>query len=84
MRLALTTGDRKLPLPVGIRSASDLGGLIHTIRKEQGMTQQQLADLAGVGRRFLLELEAGKNRAQLGRALQVCAALGIDLSARMR
>ena len=69
---------------VSVRSVSDLGDLIRRSRREQGLTQQQLADLAGVGRRYLLELEAGKDRAELGRALLVCAALGIDLTARTR
>lgn len=67
-----------------IRSVIDLGQMIRVVRREQSMTQQQLADMAGVGRRYLLELEAGKESVELGRTLLVCAALGIDLTARTR
>ncbi len=34
-------------------------------------------ELTGVGRRFILELEAGKPSCQLGRALVVAAAVGL-------
>jgi y4mF family transcriptional regulator len=67
-----------------IRSVADLGQFIRLVRRKRRMTQQELADMAGVGRRFLLELEAGKTSAEFGRALQVAAALGIDLIARTR
>ena len=67
-----------------IRSVSDLGQFIRLVRHERSMTQQELADMAGVGRRYLLELEAGKASVEFGRALQVAAALGIDLTARTR
>jgi hypothetical protein len=38
--------------------------------------QAQLALATGVGRRFLIELEAGKPSCQLGRSLLVAEALG--------
>ena len=40
------------------------------------MRQDQLALATGVGRRFLIELEAGKPSCQLGRSLLVAEALG--------
>ena len=43
------------------------------------MRQDQLALASGVGRRFLIELEAGKASCQLGRSLLVAKALGLDL-----
>lgn len=70
--------------PIPIRSTADLGRFIRLVRRERRMTQQELADIAGVGRRFLLELEAGKPTVEFGRVLQVSAALGIDLAARTR
>ena len=45
----------------------------------RGLRQDQLAGAAGVGVRFLVELEAGKATAQIGKALAVLAALGCDL-----
>jgi hypothetical protein len=44
-------------------------------------TQQTLADMAGVSRRFLIDLEAGHNRAELGKTLAVLTTLGLTLAA---
>ena len=43
------------------------------------MRQDQLALATGVGRRFLIDLEAGKPSCQLGRSLLVADALGLRL-----
>jgi hypothetical protein len=43
------------------------------------LRQDQLAGAAGVGLRFIVDLEAGKQTAQIGKALQVLAALGCSL-----
>jgi y4mF family transcriptional regulator len=67
-----------------ITGSQDLGKVIREERKEQGLTQEQLAGLTGVGARFVGELEAGKDSCQLGRALQVAAALGLSLSVGSR
>ncbi len=53
------------------------GQAIRTARKAQGLRQDQLAGAAGVGVRFIVDLEAGKASAQLGKALQVAAVLGL-------
>jgi len=44
------------------------------------LRQDQLAAVAGVGVRFLVELEAGKPTAQIGKALDVLAALGCRMA----
>jgi DNA-binding XRE family transcriptional regulator len=48
------------------------------------MTQDELALATGVGRRFLIDLEAGKASCQLGRSLLVAEALGLRLSDLIR
>ena len=53
------------------------GSLIRSRRKALGMRQDQLALATGVGRRFLIDLEAGKSSCQLGRSLLVAEALGV-------
>lgn len=68
--------------PIG--STAGLGALVRDARRSRGLTQQQFADLAGVGRRFLSEFEQGKPTIELGKALGVLAAAGIDLFARKR
>ena len=62
-----------------ITSPEDLGALIRAARRRSELTQQEFADLCGVGRRFLSESEAGKPRLELGKVLQVLKAAGIDL-----
>jgi transcriptional regulator with XRE-family HTH domain len=58
-------------------AASGFGSLIRSRRKALKMRQDQLALATGVGRRFLIELEAGKSSCQLGRSLLVAEALGL-------
>ncbi len=56
-----------------------LGAVVKRVRKEQGLTQKQLAATAGVGVRFIRELEQGKQSCHIGKALAVVAMLGIDI-----
>ena len=48
-------------------------------RKAAGLRQYELAGAAGVGLRFVVELEAGKPTAQLGKTLEVLRALGCSV-----
>ena len=57
-------------------AASAFGTFIRSRRKALQMRQDQLALATGVGRRFLIDLEAGKPSCQLGRSLLVAEALG--------
>ena len=59
---------------------TEIGTTIRTARKAQGLRQDELAGAAGVGLRFIVDLEAGKPTAQLGKALQVLQALGCTVS----
>ena len=56
-----------------------IGITIRKLRKRQGLRQDQLAGAAGVGLRFLIELEAGKETAQRGKTLAVLKALGCNI-----
>ena len=58
----------------------EIGRLIRTTRKAQGLRQPELAAASGVGLRFLVELERGKPTAQLGKMLEVLSALGCSLT----
>jgi transcriptional regulator with XRE-family HTH domain len=58
-------------------TASAFGMMIRGRRKALKLRQDQLALATGVGRRFLIELEAGKPSCQLGRSLLVAEALGL-------
>jgi HTH-type transcriptional regulator / antitoxin HipB len=56
-----------------------IGQAVRRARKAMGLRQPELAAAAGVGLRFLVELERGKPTAQLGLALTVLQAVGLDL-----
>lgn len=62
-----------------IRSVQDLGAALRVARKALGLTQADLALAAGVGLRFVVELEAGKPTVRLGLVLRVIEALGGSL-----
>lgn len=67
-----------------IVSPSDIGLLVRRARETRHLSQQSFADLAGVGRRFLSELENGKPTLELGKVLKVARTAGISLLARQR
>jgi y4mF family transcriptional regulator len=56
-----------------------IGQAVRRARKAMGLRQPELAAAAGVGLRFLVELERGKETAQLGLTLTVLQAVGLDL-----
>ena len=58
---------------------ADIGAIIRTARKAQNLRQDELAGAAGVGLRFIVDLEAGKATAQIGKTLQVLETLGCEL-----
>jgi y4mF family transcriptional regulator len=57
---------------------SDLATAIKSARRALKLRQAELAAAAGVGVRFLVELEAGKPTVQLDKTLAVLDALGLD------
>lgn len=61
---------RRTLTPAGI------GDIVRATRKASGLRQYELAGAAGVGLRFIVDLEGGKPTAQIGKTLQVLHALG--------
>lgn len=57
-----------------------VGQAICAARKAQGLWQDQLTDPAGVGVRFIVDLEGAKPSTQLGKALPVAATLGSSVT----
>lgn len=62
-----------------IKSPADIGALVRSARKQQNLRQDELAGVAGVGLRFVVDLEAGKPTAQIGKVLQVLETLGCSV-----
>ncbi len=56
-----------------------LGKMVKQARQAQGLTQAQLAATAGVGVRFVRELEQGKPSCHIGKVLTVVAMLGMTI-----
>jgi len=62
-----------------IGNAKEFGEMIARARKALGITQRELALAINSGERFIVDLEAGKPTAQLGKALAAAKAVGIRL-----
>jgi HTH-type transcriptional regulator/antitoxin HipB len=64
-----------------IRTPADLGALIRDRRIKLGLEQRALAGKVGVSRQWIVEVERGKPRAEIGLLLRTINALGILLAA---
>lgn len=62
-----------------IHNSNELGKVVRQRRKKLALTQAALAAVAGVGVRFVSELERGKRTAEFQRVLNVLHVLGMDL-----
>lgn len=63
-----------------IRTPLDLGLIIRQQRRHLGLNQTDLASRAGVGRQWIVAIEHGKARAELGLVLRTLAALDLTLA----
>ncbi len=59
---------------------AELGASLRQVRKSRGLRLEDLALAAGVGVRFISELERGKPTARIAETLRVAAALGVRVS----
>lgn len=62
-----------------IDNPRDLARAIRAARRELGLTQDDLALASGTGRRFIIDLEAGKATVRLDSVLAVLASLGLRI-----
>jgi len=58
---------------------NDIGKIIKYHRKRSGMTQMELADLAGVGKTVVFDIEQGKETMQMRTLWLICGALNISI-----
>ena len=63
-----------------LRTTQDVAIAVRTARNQQGLTQAQLAQRAGVGRDWLIRLEQGNPRLELSKVLDTFAALSLSLA----
>ena len=62
-----------------VRTATDLGAFIRERRVKLAMDQSDLAEKAGTSRKWIVEVEQGKPRAEIGLVLRTLKALGVSL-----
>lgn len=67
-------------MQIEIETPGRLGQLIREARVGAGLSQVELAHMIGAGRRFIVDMESGKESAQVGKVLQACRALGLTIS----
>ena len=60
------------------KTSIEFGAAIRERRRRMKVTQKDLAMACGTGLRFLVDLERGKPTCQIGKALQVLQALGLQ------
>ena len=65
-----------------IRTASDLGLLLRERRRELGLTQAELAERIGASRQWVIRVEQGNQRSDVGLVLKAIAALRLTLDVR--
>lgn len=63
-----------------VYTPASLGAAIKHYRQQAGLTQAQLAELAGLNRTYLSDLEQGKETEQLRRVLRVLKQLGARIT----
>ena len=61
------------------KTIEEIGRLVQAERKRQGVTQLQLAGIAGTGIRFISDLENGKGTIQVQKLLKVIQTLGLGV-----
>ncbi len=57
-----------------------IAALIHCHRRKSNLTQKQLADLAGIGKTAVFDIEHGKKTVQFDTLQKVCHALNITIT----
>ena len=57
----------------------EIANLIHYYRKQSGLSQQELAQLAGVGKTVIYDIEKGKESMRLNTLLKVFDVLNIQI-----
>lgn len=62
-----------------LRTPIDFGYLIRDRRRQRSLSQQHLADMVGVSRQWVVDIERGKPRAELALVLRTLNVLDIGL-----
>jgi len=76
-----TPGTRKCSAPQAKRQReAAIGPRLRALRKQRGMTLEQVASVAGLTKGFLSHLERGGTSASIGSLYRLCDALGVGVA----
>jgi transcriptional regulator with XRE-family HTH domain len=64
-------------MPFRLYTAASIGPAIRHYREKAGLTQAELAELAGLNRSYLSDLEQGKETEQMRRILRLLKLVGV-------
>ena len=70
-------------MKIGVNQ-KEIGTVIKERRKHLGVTQQTLADLAGVGINTLVAIERGEGNPQLSTLLTILNTLGLQMDVKIK
>jgi HTH-type transcriptional regulator/antitoxin HipB len=62
-----------------IRTAQSIGDVLRYHRRRSGLSQHALADLAGIGKTSVFDIEKGKPTVRLATLMAVLRVLNVDL-----
>jgi transcriptional regulator with XRE-family HTH domain len=65
---------------IQIHSVADLGLALRANRKNSKVRLDDLADIAGVSKQFVSDVERGKQTVQMGLVLKLLAEMGVSLA----
>ncbi|MCJ7853010.1 helix-turn-helix domain-containing protein [Pseudomonas monteilii] len=66
-----------------LRTAGDLGAAVRQVRKQQAITQTDLAEIVGKSHVLLRDIETGKGTVAIASVLEVLNELGIRIYAEL-
>lgn len=75
----LAAAEERTPVAHGAAHPVEIGAFVRDLRASHGWSQAELARRAGVGRRFLIELESGKPTVRLDAARRVVRLFGREI-----
>lgn len=56
------------------------GKRVREVRKSKGISQEKLAEMAGIDRSYMGNIERGEKNITLKKIYEICDALGIDIT----
>jgi HTH-type transcriptional regulator / antitoxin HipB len=69
-----------MAVTIGVESVSNAGGIVQYHRRLAGLSRMELADIAGVGKTVVYDIEKGKGTVRLNTLLKVLGALNVTVT----